>query len=361
MGVIVGCRIMFVRKKGDGAEEMEEYLDQISGMPIRFSYAKLKIATGNFQKKIGQGGFGSVFEGSLQDGQKIAVKCLESSGQGKKEFLAEVKTIGSIHHQNLVTLIGFCVEKLHRLLVYEFMSNGSLDKWIFCIQPQQPPLDWPSRKTIILNIAKGLAYLHEGCRKKIVHLDIKPQNILLDANLHAKISDFGLSKLIDRDRSRVATTMRGTPGYIAPELISSVMTEKADVYSFGVVLMEVVCGRKNVDRSQPVELLHLLPVLMKKAMDDGLIDMIDRRGESMQSHSSEVVKVMRLAIWCLQRDYKKRPSMSMVVKVLEGTMEVEAELDYNMHTPTILAAVTRETELETTATEILPSFLSGPR
>ncbi|XP_021659750.2 G-type lectin S-receptor-like serine/threonine-protein kinase SD2-5 [Hevea brasiliensis] len=360
VGLIAGLSWMvFFRKKADGDDGMEDYLDQLSGMPTRFTYEELKAATADFQKKLGAGGFGSVFEGDMATGEKIAVKRLDFLGQGKKEFMAEVKTIGSIHHNNLVRLIGFCAEKLHRLLVYEFMCNGSLDKWIFHKEPKRPPLDWQTRRTIVLDIAKGLAYLHEDCRQRIVHLDIKPQNILLDAGLHAKISDFGLSKLIDRDQSHVVTTMRGTPGYLAPEWFSSVITEKADVYSFGIVVMEVICGRKNLDRSQTEEFKHLLPIFMKKAEEDQLEDMVDG-SEDMQLHKSEAVEMMRVAIWCLHSDYTRRPSMSVVVKVLEGTVDVEADLDYAIHNPIAMAAIRREVELGTT-TPVLPSFLSGPR
>jgi serine/threonine protein kinase len=349
---------MVWRKKRDREEGMED-LNQLSGIPMRFTYQELRVATWDFEKKLGGGGFGSVFEGILENGEKIAVKRLDALGQGEKEFLAEVKTIGSIHHVNLARLIGFCAAKLHRLLVYEFMCCGSLDKWIFCREPLLHPLDFQTRRNIIMDIAKGLAYLHEECRQRIVHLDIKPQNILLDANLHAKISDFGLSKLIDKDQSQVVTTMRGTPGYLAPELFSSVITEKADVYSFGIVVMEVVCGKKNLDRSQP-ECMHLLPILMKKAQEDQLIDMVDNSSEDMQLHRLEAVEMVRVAIWCLQSDHTRRPSMSTVVKVLEGTMGVEADLDYCLQNATTMAAIRREAVLDSTAT-LLPSLLSGPR
>ncbi|KAJ7000078.1 hypothetical protein NC653_010749 [Populus alba x Populus x berolinensis] len=360
VGLVVGLWIVLSRKKNNGVEGTEDFLDQLQGMPTRFTYEELKAATKDFHTKLGKGGFGSVFEGNLETGEKIAVKRLEGLGQGKKEFLAEVKTIGSIHHVNLVRLIGFCVDKLNCLLVYEFLCNGSLDSWIFLKEPRQPSLDWEGRRTIILDIARGLAYLHEECRQRIIHLDIKPQNILLDARLRAKISDFGLSKLIDRDQSQVVTTMRGTPGYLAPELFSSVITEKADVYSFGIVVMEVVCGKKNLDRSQPAECMHLLPILMKRAQEDQLIDMVDNSSEDMQLHRLEAAEMMRVAIWCLQSDHTRRPSMSTVVKVLEGTMGVEADLDYCLQNATTMAAIRREAELGGTAT-LLPSLLSGPR
>ncbi|MFS8000982.1 putative protein kinase RLK-Pelle-SD-2b family [Helianthus anomalus] len=239
------------------------YFDQFPGMPTKFSYEELKTATEDFTKKLGEGGFGSVFEGSLKDGSKIAVKCLEGLSHIKRSFLAEVQSIGSIHHVNLVRLRGFCTWKSKWFLVYDFMSNGSLDKWIYHGVREQI-LEWECRKKMILDIAKGLAYLHEECRQKIIHLDIKPQNILLDDDFNAKVSDFGLSKLIDRNQSQVMTTMRGTPGYLAPEWLSSVITEKVDVYSFGIVLLEILCGRKNFDRSQPEEeSWHLLHVFQK--------------------------------------------------------------------------------------------------
>ncbi|XP_028114564.1 G-type lectin S-receptor-like serine/threonine-protein kinase SD2-5 [Camellia sinensis] len=260
-------------------------------MPSRFSYEDLRAMTSNFNNKLGEGGFGSVFQGTLSDGTEIAVKRLNGFGQVKKSFLAEVETIGSIHHINLVRLIGFCAEKSYRLLVYEYMSNGSLDKWIFQ-RHQELTLGWQSRRKIIMEIAKGLSYLHEECRQKIFHLDIKPQNILLDEYFNAKISDFGLSKLIDKDQSQVVTTLRGTPGYLAPEWLSSIITEKVDVYSFGVVVLEMLCGQKNLDRSQPEEDMHLLSLFKRKAEEERLIDIVDKGNDEMQLHSTEVVEMI---------------------------------------------------------------------
>ncbi|KAM0047204.1 putative protein kinase RLK-Pelle-SD-2b family [Helianthus debilis subsp. tardiflorus] len=195
--VAIGFITYVVHKRKRDVEMEEEYLDQVPGMPTRFSYEELRIATENFSKKLGEGGFGSVFEGSLKDDSKIAVKCLEGLSHIKKTFLAEVQSIDSIHHVTLVRLRGFCTWKSQRFLVYDFMSNGSLDRWIYHGVREQI-LEWECRKKVTLDIAKGLAYLHEDCRQKIVHLDIKPQNILLDNNFNAKVSDFGLSKLIDK-------------------------------------------------------------------------------------------------------------------------------------------------------------------
>ncbi|TYJ15631.1 hypothetical protein E1A91_A10G196300v1 [Gossypium mustelinum] len=216
LGLVVLGAFFFLRSRNRFQQVEEDHLDNMLGMPTRFSYEELKKITKNFSNKLGEDGFGSVSQGTLPSGSQVAVKHLFGIGPVNKSFGAEVQTIGSIHHFNLVSLVGFCAEKFNRLLVYEYMANGSLDRWIFN-KNQDLSLDWQVRKKIILDIAKGLAHLHEDCNRKIIHLDIKPQNILLDENFNAKVSDFGLSKLIEKDQSQVVTSMRGTPGYMAPE------------------------------------------------------------------------------------------------------------------------------------------------
>ncbi|KAL6328978.1 hypothetical protein AAG906_007268 [Vitis piasezkii] len=299
--IIIGRYLML---KGKDVKEDGEDKDllQVPGMPTRFSHEILVVATENFSRELGKGGFGSVFEGILTDGTKVAVKCINGLSQTKDYFLAEVETIGRIHHLNLVRLVGYCANKSNRCLVYEYMRK------------------------IILDIAKGLSYLHEECRQKIIHLDIKPQNILLDESFSAKVSDFGLSKLMDRDQSQVVTTLRGTPGYMAPEWLISAITEKVDVYSFGIVTLEIF--------------------------------------EDMQLHGEEAVELMRLAAWCLQNDNGRRPSMSMVIKVLEGVIDVEDNLDYNFFNSSGLGATEAVHRREINvgfASPVLPSILSGPR
>ncbi|KAF7847212.1 hypothetical protein BT93_L3223 [Corymbia citriodora subsp. variegata] len=321
----------------------------------RFHYEDLKAMTGDFTIKLGEGGFGSVFLGTLPSGVRIAVKRLDGFGQMKKSFLAEAGTIGTIHHVNLVKLLGFCVEKSFRLLVYEYMCNGSLDKWIFH-KDQEFDICWQVRRKIIIDIAKGLVYLHEDCHPKIIHLDIKPQNILLDEHFNAKLADFGLSKLIEKDQSHVMTTMRGTPGYLAPEWLSSVITEKVDVYSFGIVMLEVLCGRKNVDRHMPSDEVHMLTLFKCKAEQKQLLDMVDKSNGDMQLHGQEVVKMMKIAAWCLQDDFTKRPLMSQVVKCLEGLIDIEDGLRYNFSVPS-----SHSNDSVDDATQLLPSQLSGPR
>ncbi|CAH9147600.1 unnamed protein product [Cuscuta epithymum] len=354
--LLIALTVLIIQKK-KGGEKDEDYLEFVSGMPTRFSFDDLKTATQNFSLKLGEGGFGSVFQGSLKDGTKVAVKWLDGIGQVKKSFLAEVETMGNIHHVNLVRLVGFCAENSHRLLVYEYMVNGSLEKWIYK-GSQEPSVDWNCRRKIVVDIAKGLSYLHEDCRQKILHLDIKPQNILLDENFNAKLSDFGLAKLISRDQAEVVTTMRGTPGYLAPEWLSSIITEKVDVYSFGIVVLEILCGRKNFERSMPEEQMHLLSLFKSKAEEGKTLDIID----DMQFNESEVVLMLRVASWCLQSDYVNRPSMSMVVNVLEGLVDVDINVDHNgLLNPQHLPLPPHIGYVDTTLSTMVASVLSGPR
>ncbi|KAJ1687550.1 hypothetical protein LUZ63_018940 [Rhynchospora breviuscula] len=341
-----------------GEEEQDkDFIEHLPGMPTRFSFEELQVATENFTKKLGEGGFGIVFEGSWAN-KRIAVKCLYNIGHGNKDFLMEVETIGSIHHINLVRLTGFCADKLNRILVYEYMCNGSLDKWIYSIEGRVP-LNWPVRFKIITDIAKGLCYLHEECTQKIVHFDIKPENILLDERFNAKVSDFGLSKLIDREKSRVMTKMRGTPGYLAPEWLTAMVTEKVDVYSFGVVVVEVLCGRRNLDYSQIEENRHLIALMEQKSKRNELLDLIDKNLGDVELYEEEIMNVMKLAMWCLQWDGNRRPSMSAVVKVLERSMEVESSLDYNFISS--IPMITNEASQVNDSTPLPTSSLSGPR
>ncbi|GMI76760.1 S-domain-2 5 [Hibiscus trionum] len=352
--VFLICIFIFLRSRKGFQEVEEDYLDNVLGTPTRFSYEDLKNITNNFSNKLGEGGFGSVFHGVLPSASEVAVKNLVGFGPVNKSFIAEVQTIGSIHHCNLVTLVGFCAEKLNRLLVYEYMANGSLDRWIFN-KNRETALGWQIRKKIICDIAKGLSYLHQDCIQKILHLDIKPQNILLDENFNAKVSDFGLSKILGKEQSQVVTTMRGTPGYMAPEWLSSVITEKVDVYSFGIVVLEILCGRPNVDGSQQEEDRHLLALFRRKQEEGKLMDLVDKFSNDMQSNAAEVVEMMKVAAWCLQAEYAKRPSMSKVVKLLEGSVDVADKPNESF-----LNGLPTET-MDGFASTVLPSMLSGPR
>ncbi|VAH54743.1 unnamed protein product [Triticum turgidum subsp. durum] len=352
LGILFSAIIWKMCKK-----EEEQLFDSIPGTPKRFSFHELKLATSNFSVKLGSGGFGSVFKGKIGR-ETVAVKRLQSVEQGTEEFLAEVMTIGRMHHHNLVRLIGFCAEKSHRLLVYEYLCNSSLDKWIFhaC---SVFTLSWKTRRNIIIAIARGLSYLHEECNEKIAHLDIKPQNILLDDRFNAKLSDFGLSKMINRDQSKIMTRMRGTRGYLAPEWLGSKITEKADIYSFGIVVVEIICGRENLDESLPEESIHLISLLEEKARSGRLLDLVDSGNNDMQCHMEEVMEAMRLAMWCLQVDSNRRPLMSTVAKVLEGVTSLEAAPDYSF----VPSFVSNGASGAGTTSSYVPSesHLSGPR
>lgn len=331
--VIVGLVLGFARFKymsgrksrathTDGAEE-DDLLSSIPGNPTRFSYKDLETATNNFSVKLGQGGFGSVYQGTLPNGTRLAVKKLEAViGQGNKEFQAEVRIIGSIHHVHLVRLKGFCVEGSQKLLAYEYMGNGSLDKWIFRKNKEHHMLSWDTRYTIALGTAKGLAYLHEDCESKIVHCDIKPENVLLDDNFLAKVSDFGLAKLMTREQSHVFTTLRGTRGYLAPEWITNyAISEKSDVYSYGVVLLEIVGGRKSYDPSETSEKSYFPSLAFKKLEEGKFKELLDSSIE-VEEGDERVLTAIKVALWCIQEDMSLRPSMAKVVQMLEGVTAV---------------------------------------
>ncbi|KAK4784226.1 hypothetical protein SAY86_018594 [Trapa natans] len=292
------------------------------GSLLAFGYRDLQTATRNFSEKLGGGGFGSVFKGTLADSSIVAVKQLEGMSQGEKQFRTEVSTIGTIQHVNLVRLRGFCSEGTRKLLVYEYMPNRSLDFHLF--SPSNAPLDWGTRYQIALGTARGLTYLHEKCRDCIIHCDIKPENILLDAEFCPKVADFGLAKLMGREFSRVLTTMRGTRGYLAPEWISGVaITTKADVYSYGMMLFEFISGRRNSQQSEDGR-VHFFPTLAAKKLAEGkddLIELIDPRLERA-ADMDELVRLCRVACWCVQDEEKDRPSMGQVVQILEGVVDV---------------------------------------
>ncbi|KAJ6858122.1 G-type lectin S-receptor-like serine/threonine-protein kinase LECRK1 [Populus alba x Populus x berolinensis] len=284
-----------------------------------FSYRELKNATKGFREELGKGSFGAVYKGTLYKGKKvIAVKRLEKLvSEGEREFLTEMRSIGKTHHKNLVRLLGYCTEDSQRLLVYEYMSNGSLADLLF--RTERIP-NWSHRVKIALDIARGILYLHEECEAPIIHCDIKPQNILMDDFWNAKISDFGLAKLLVPDQTRTFTIVRGTRGYLAPEWHKNTpISVKADVYSYGVMLLEIVFCRRNIETnvSRPEEVL--LSNWAYELMVARELDKLDL-GEDVDLQNLE--KMVMVGMWCIQDEPGIRPSMKSVVLMLEGITDV---------------------------------------
>ncbi|RWR82729.1 inactive protein kinase-like protein [Cinnamomum micranthum f. kanehirae] len=299
----------------------------VFGKPPRwFRYAELELATGGFSQAnfLAEGGFGSVHRGVLPDGRAIAVKQHKlASSQGDQEFCSEVEVLSCAQHRNVVMLIGFCVEDKRRLLVYEYICNGSLDSHLYGLN--RDPLTWSARQKIAVGAARGLRYLHEECRVGcIVHRDMRPNNILITHDFEPLVGDFGLARWQPDGDMGVDTRVIGTFGYLAPEYAQSgQITEKADVYSFGVVLVELVTGRKAVDINRPKGQQFLTewarPLLEEYAIDD-LVD--PRLG--IEYSEDEVYYMMHAASLCIRRDPHSRPRMSQVLRILEGDMFLDS-------------------------------------
>ncbi|KAL7151774.1 hypothetical protein ABFS83_04G053500 [Erythranthe nasuta] len=297
-----------------------------SGANLRcFTYKELVQATNGFEQEVGRGAFGIVYKGLITNSSKtlVAVKKLDRVVQdSEKEFRAEVNAISQTHHKNLVRLIGFCDEGAHRMLVYEYMSNGTLSGFLFGTSTKP---GWSQRSQIAVGVARGLTYLHEECVTQIIHCDIKPQNILLDEYYNARICDFGLAKLLAMDQSKTTTNIRGTKGYVAPEWFrNQQITAKVDVYSFGVLLLEIVSFRKSVDVEEGEN-----PILTDWAWDcfaEGRIDrLVDNNDDDVEALSDgrKVERFVMVGLWCVQEDANLRPTMRKACQMLEGEVEVE--------------------------------------
>ncbi|KAF6158408.1 hypothetical protein GIB67_019447 [Kingdonia uniflora] len=301
-------------------------LEYASGAPVQFSYKELQHSTKGFKEKLGSGGFGAVYRGILANRTVVAVKQLEGIEQGEKQFRMEVATISSTHHLNLVRLIGFCSEGRHRLLVYEFMKNGSLDSFLFILDDSSGKmLSWETRFKVALGTARGITYLHEECRDCIIHCDIKPENILLDENYNAKVSDFGLAKLINpKDHHRTLTSLRGTRGYLAPEWLANLpITSKSDIYSYGMVLLEIISGRRNFDVSEETGHKKFSTWAYEEYEKGNVISIVDKRLAENDVDMQQVVRAIEVSFWCIQEQPSQRPSMGKVVQMLEGIAEIK--------------------------------------
>ncbi|KAF7147565.1 hypothetical protein RHSIM_Rhsim03G0206900 [Rhododendron simsii] len=299
--------------------KIERFLEDYRALkPSRYSYADIKKITNQFKDKIGQGGYGIVYKGQLSNDVHVAVKILNNSKGNGEEFINEVGIIGTIHHVNVVRLVGYCADGFRRALIYEFLPNDSLEK--FAISDRDKHLiGWKKLLAIAMGIAKGIEYLHQWCDQQILHFDIKPHNILLDENLNPKIMDFGLAKLCSKEQSVVSmTTARGTIGYIAPEVFSrnfGNVSYKSDIYSFGMLLLEMVGGKKNFDVMVNSTNQIYFPEWIYNCLD---------RGEELriciqdQGDAKIAKKLAIVGLWCIQWYPVDRPSMHGVIQMLEG-------------------------------------------
>ncbi|XP_047316077.1 G-type lectin S-receptor-like serine/threonine-protein kinase LECRK3 [Impatiens glandulifera] len=287
-----------------------------------FQYRELLEATDGFKEEIGRGAFGTVYKGVMQNTltrTTIAVKKLDSIviQDKEKEFRTEVNTISQTYHKNLVRLLGFCDEGQHRMLVYEFMSKGSLASLLF----GNEKLSWSLRTEMAIGVARGLVYLHDECITQIIHCDIKPQNILLDENYNARISDFGLAKLLVINQSKTNTGIRGTKGYVAPEWFRNVpISAKVDVYSFGVLLCELITCRRSLE-----DVMEDKPILTEWVYDcyiERKLESLVRNDEAALVDNKTLKSFVMVAIWCIQEDSSIRPSMRKVSQMLEGIVQV---------------------------------------
>ncbi|KAL5983363.1 hypothetical protein ACLOJK_017447, partial [Asimina triloba] len=312
------------RKKSD---QLQPHPSMIGVNLRRFTYQELEKVTDQFKEELGRGSCGVVYKGMIasENMNLVAVKRLEKvANEADKEFKTEVSAIGQIHHKNLVRLIGFCDEGEERLLVYEYMSNGSLASFLF----GDLRLSWHQRTQIAYGIARGLVYLHEECGRQIIHCDIKPQNILLDDSFTARISDFGLAKLLMGNQTRTKTGIRGTRGYVATEWFKSVpITTKVDVYSFGVMLLEIICCRRNVLPELEEGDDTILTDWVCDCYREGRIDRLVENDEAASKDVAKVERMVMVAIWCIQEDPHLRPSMRKVTQMLEGAVEVAVPPD----------------------------------
>ncbi|KAL9242366.1 hypothetical protein vseg_016375 [Gypsophila vaccaria] len=292
-----------------------------------FTYDELAMATNNFSDAniLGQGGFGYVHKGVLPNGKEVAVKSLKAgSGQGEREFQAEVEIISRVHHKHLVSLVGYCITGSHRLLVYEFVSNGTME---FHLHGKgQPTMEWPTRLRIALGSAKGLAYLHEDCHPKIIHRDIKAANILLNNKFEAMVADFGLAKLSSDVNTHVSTRVMGTFGYLAPEYAASgKLTDKSDVFSFGVMLLELITGRRPVDPAHTYiddSLVDWARPLLTRCLEENNFDSLVDPRLHKDYNPSEMTRMVACAAACVRHSARRRPRMSQVVRALEGEVSL---------------------------------------
>ncbi|XP_019105924.2 cysteine-rich receptor-like protein kinase 8 isoform X2 [Beta vulgaris subsp. vulgaris] len=318
MLIVLGTYLFKKKAKKSPSLDVKNVLDDLATEEsLMFELGVLEAATNNFSddQKLGQGGFGAVYKGTLPNGQEIAVKRLSKiSSQGVEEFKNEVVLIANLQHRNLVRLLGFCLAGKEKLLVYEFIPNKSLNYFLF---GKQGELNWPKRYDIIRGVARGLLYLHEDSRPRIIHRDLKSGNILLDAYMNPKISDFGLARIFKVEQTEDDTSkVVGTYGYMAPEYaMYGQFSVKSDVYSFGVLVLEIVSGKKISARFHPTENGDLLSHAWKSLTEEKPLEFMDSTLKDSYS-VAEVLKCIQIGLWCAQENTDNRPTMSTVVHML---------------------------------------------
>ncbi|XP_024021432.1 probable LRR receptor-like serine/threonine-protein kinase At1g56140 [Morus notabilis] len=359
VGLMLVLIVLYFRRKSNNEDE-EGLLGIGCHNADAFSYSELQAATGDFasSNKLGDGGFGRVYKGTLSDGREVAVKQLSvGSHHANEQFVSEIVTISVVQHRNLVKLYGFCIEGNRRILVYEYLKNKSLDQALF--GKNDLHLDWKTRFNICLGTARGLAYLHEESRPRIVHRDVKASNILLDEQLCPKISDFGLAKLYDDNKTHMSTRVAGTIGYLAPEYaLRGHLTEKADVFGFGIVALEVVSGRPNF-YTQDNEKIYLLERAWSLHENNESLDlMVDPSLADLDER--EAVRLIRVALLCTQASPTMRPPMSRVVGMLAGDIDL---IDTARSKPTYLSDLDFEDKTSSsrfTQNDITSSIAANP-
>ncbi|KAG9453970.1 hypothetical protein H6P81_006874 [Aristolochia fimbriata] len=290
-----------------------------------FSYNALKSATRNFhpENRVGGGGFGVVYKGVLRDDTQVAIKSLSAqSKQGTREFLTEIDMISNIKHPNLVQLIGCCIEGNNRMLVYEYLENNSLANAVLGPKAKRIVLDWPKRALICLGTAQGLAFLHEEAEPHIVHRDIKASNVLLDKDFNPKIGDFGLAKLFPDNVTHISTRVAGTMGYLAPEYaLLGQLTKKADIYSFGVLILEIISGRSSSKAAWGEDMMVLLEWTWKLREEDRLLEIVDPELDGYPEE--EVLRFIKVALFCTQATSQQRPSMKLILEMLSNEIMLD--------------------------------------
>ncbi|KAF7154565.1 hypothetical protein RHSIM_Rhsim01G0116200 [Rhododendron simsii] len=317
--ILIAMYLLHKQKKEDHLKIERFLADYRALKPARYTYADIKKITNQFKDKVGQGGYGTVYRGQLSNDVHVAVKILNNTKGNGEDFINEVGIIGKIHHVNVVRFVGYCADGFRRALIYEFLPNDSLEKFASSDHDKHF-LGWKKLLEIALGIAKGIEYLHQGCDRQILHFDIKPHNILLDKKLNPKITDFGQAKLCSKEQSIVSmTTARGTIGYIAPEVFSrnfGNVSYKSDIYSFGMLLLEMVGGKKNSDLMvNNTNQVNYFPEWVYVRLDSG-----EELGIGIQDEEDAKIakKLAIVGLWCIQWYPVDRPSMHVVIQMLEG-------------------------------------------